>query len=158
MNPFNDQLTIEAAWRARAIRTPAGVCAPGERPGDRMRIPYEQWRDRPSAPPAPETLHRRILASSNGDNTLIQSPRGRIAVHEIFLWNPTATVDIELFDGPSAADFSLSLVQLASFAIQAGFTLGFATDPHFIIREGNPFILNLSLLTTVTGFLKYRII
>jgi hypothetical protein len=146
MNTYNLQLGAELACLSRAIRAPIGT-----QPAALAALA--------ATGPAPQdTLHRRILAASNGDNTLIQSPRGRIAIHEIFLWNPTDVVDLEFFDGPSTADFSISLLQMPAFAISAGFTLGYAKDPHFIIREGNPFVLSLSLLTTVTGFIKYRII
>jgi hypothetical protein len=105
-----------------------------------------------------ETLHRAIRASSNGDNTLIQAPRGRIAIYKLALWNPSAIVNIQLWDGASSSAFAKLLYELDSVPLAMGLTEGYSPDPHFIIREGNPFVLNLSQATTISGYLKYRII
>ena len=113
---------------------------------------------RTSAPPVLSTpinddIHTVVLASSAGDNTIVVSPGGAgFVVVEILLWQGTGAQDWVLRNGPN------TLLQMAAVPVGSGLVLGYAAEGkhHFRVDAGQPLVLNLSIGSLVTGFVKTR--
>lgn len=102
----------------------------------------------------------QINATVAGDNILIPGIAGIKQIFEMVLWNVSAQ-NLILQQGPSGAASTITLFQIPGMPATFGLFLGFNgsfEQPHFEIDNNQPFVLNLSAGTQVTGFIRYRII
>ncbi len=108
--------------------------------------------------PAPVSENRKTRRSINvaaaGDNTIISgSPGTIIEIYELMLWNVTSQTlilkdsgDTDPLQGP-----------LTSFPAITGYYLPDQGEPHFELKDGGSFLLNLGAATQVTGYVRYRL-
>lgn len=95
--------------------------------------------------------------TAEGDNIVIPGSQGyRVAIHQLSLFNPTAKQTIRLLDGDQ--DLMGPLTDLAP---GNGLFLPYQAEPHFVLTDGRPFVVNLAgseggPVGAVTGFAKYR--
>jgi hypothetical protein len=152
-NTWNDELDADiAAWYAEAPGTAAatgdnatasGVTATGaEDPA--LQLPAYSV-----------SFH----ASAAGANIIVPGVPGRkIAIHQLSLYN-TVQQTIQYTDGPTGADLR---GQLLDFAVGGTDNLAYQAEPHFVLNDSNPFIVQLtaSIGATglVTGYVKYRLL
>lgn len=91
--------------------------------------------------------------STAGDNVVVAgNSAGRISIYQLDLWNVAAVQDISLKNGAT-----LLRGALANFPPQQAYDLPFQSSYHFQLSPGQPFIINLSVGTQVTGFVRYRL-
>lgn len=145
LNNFNQILRNRAQALKSAYRHPIS-------PGCDLADPKSTPVQRRSS-----LLHVPIDISTAGDNQLISTLIGKKLIYELVLWNLFAQ-DLALYQGPSAS--GIVLFPWPGVPNQTGMIFGFNGNfeqPHFEIDAGQPFVLNLSAGSRVTGFLRYRI-
>lgn len=136
-NSANLQLESEADLARRVQRLPAGTLP---QPGSSAPAPVSKSR-----------LH--INVSAAGDNTIIAgSPGNVIEIYELMLWN-VALKTITLED---SADTNPLQGPLTSFPANTGYYLPDQGEPHFELKDGGSFVLDLGAATQVTGFVRYK--
>lgn len=141
-NEYDAHLTEELGLARRAIRN---IDTTGQ----------------PSAPVTADPMsqpatHVPFNVSTVGNNIVVQGVQGYvIAIHQLSLYS-TAVQTIRLLDRD--ADLMGSLDDF-----DGGYMLPYSPDPHFVLGDGNSFVIKLaagsggSPTGKVTGFLKYRV-
>jgi hypothetical protein len=87
-----------------------------------------------------------------GDNIVIfGAGSSRITIYELDLWNVSSQT-IKLLDGANALRGPYT-----NLPDTTGVYLGHTGRPHFQLSPGQPFIINLSAGTQVTGYVRYRL-
>ena len=129
-----------------------GAARDPRRPGrDRRRIPA------PGAPAAGgaaagEMLSQVIDIAALGDNIVIPgSGSFRIRIYELSVYN-VAQKTVTFWDGTTRKLHG----PLPDFPAGSGYYLGDTDRPHFELTAGNSFIINLSVATQLSGFVRYR--
>lgn len=147
-NPWNAKLAEKHVGLANAVRYALGtVCDPTTR-----------------KPPSGGAGRRQlkliqINALAAGDNVIIPALAGVKEIFEVFMWN-VAAQDIIWQQGMTGAANTFTINQLPAFPATSGFVLGMSTRwdmPHWEIDNNQPLVLNLSVGTQVTGFIRYRV-
>jgi hypothetical protein len=103
--------------------------------------------------------HIQINATAAGDNIVIPALAGAKEIMELFMWN-VAAQDIVWQQGETASANPIVLTRLPSFPATSGFVLGMSAQwdmPHWEIDNNQPLVVNLSVGTAVTGFIRYRV-
>ncbi len=95
--------------------------------------------------------------SAAGDNLILAGAQGyRIAIHQLSMYS-TANQTVRLLDGDTDLMGPIVKMQTGS-----GFFLPYQDEPHFVLTDGRPFIINLAPgddpVAALTGFMKYRML
>jgi len=149
MTEANSLLNYEADLARRAIR--AGRAG---RQGSAADESIDFAFQAPEYPPKPGDLtHQPFSVTAAGNNTVIAGNGGtQLEIFELMLWNVTAQT-IRLLDGDSDMTGPLT-----SFPSTSGYQLTDTGRPHFRLRAGKAFVINLSGGTELSGFVRYRMI
>jgi hypothetical protein len=156
-NRFNDELRAQVAeWY--------GAAAPGATiatAGSTTTASIGSSSPAPSRDPALLTAAYSIAfqASAAGPNIIIPSTPGRkIAIHQLSLYN-TVQQTIQYVDGTTGSDLRGALLD---FAVGGTDNLAYQDEPHFVLSDTSPFVVNLiaSIGATglVSGYVKYRLL
>jgi hypothetical protein len=145
-NQYNATLALKHQGLQRAYRYALGtVCDPTTR--------------KPVATSGRRLLkHIQINATAAGDNIVIPPLAGAKRIMELFMWN-VAAQDI-IWQQGTTGNNNIVLSELPSFPATSGFVLGMVPRwdlPHWEIDNNQPLVLNLSVGTQVTGFIRYSV-
>lgn len=147
-NPFNATLAEKHVGLQRAYRFAIGtLCDPNTRKPEAMTAARRQLK------------HIQINATAAGDNVIIPALAGTKKIMELFMWN-VAAQNIIWQQGATGSGNPIILTQLPGFSAVSGFVLGMSTRwdlPHWEIDNNQPLVLNLSVGTQVTGFIRYHV-
>jgi len=142
-NPYNQILADKHVALAQAFRFAQGASAqPGQSP---------------VATPLLKMI--QIQASMVGDNVLIPAIAGTKQVFEMVLFNVSAQ-DILFAQGVNTAT-RIPLLNLPGYPPLTTLILPFSGSwemSHWDIDTNQPLLLNLSIGTPVTGFIRYRVL
>lgn len=104
--------------------------------------------------------YTRSFSVQATNNVVVQGAPGyRIAIHQIAIYNTTEQT-IQIMDG-LAADLRGALTD---FGVGGTDYLPYQSEPHFVLSDGNPFMIVLTPSVggggtgPVNGFLKYRLL
>jgi len=107
-----------------------------------------------STPTLSEPERAVINVAAIGDNVIVAGSSGFVLeILELVLWN-TAINTLNLVD---TADVIPLQGPLTLFPANSGYMLPNQGDPHFVLRDGGSFALNLSAAAQVTGFVRFRV-
>jgi hypothetical protein len=98
-------------------------------------------------------------ASAAGPNIIIPSTPGRkIAIHQLSLYN-TVQQTVQYLDGSTGNDLRGPLID---FAVGGTDNLAYQDEPHFVLSDASPFVVNLTASIGATGlvagYVKYRLL
>lgn len=155
-NEWNQELALEiAAWRQLVGALPHVAAGAGGTPSSSSSNGKSYLNDPAMLSPA---YHRAYNVQDAGDNIIIPSvPGRRIAIHQMSLYN-LVEQDIRVLDGTVDLTGPFS-----DFGEGGALYLPYQEEPHFVLQDGNPFVINLSAIASVgttggvTGFVKYRL-
>lgn len=104
--------------------------------------------------------HQPFNTGVDGDNILVPGVPGmRIAIHQMSLYN-TIAQNLRFLDGGNGPDLT---GPLSGYGEGGSIYLPYQEEPHFVLSDGNPFVVNLTALPAIgatgaiTGFVKYRL-
>jgi hypothetical protein len=145
-NPYNQLLAQKHGQSLRAQRAPLGTqCDP--RSGKPIKRPTKQ-----------QLQFAQINANMAGDNVLLPALAGVRQIFELVIWN-VAAQNVRFQQGSTAGGQAIALLPLIGMPALIGFILGFNGSfemPHWEIDPNQPLVVNLSVGTQVTGYIRYR--
>jgi len=147
-NPWNQIIAQRHAMLGKAQRTPLGtLCDPTGQPITSAKQRRVQLKTVP--------LNLDIA----GDNIVIPALAGVKEIFEMLIWNVGAQT-VTFQQGITATTSQLQWFELLNFPALTAMVLGFNGNfeqPHFEVDNNQPFVINLSAGSPVTGFIRYRI-
>jgi hypothetical protein len=113
-----------------------------------------------ASPMLAPAYHRPFDIDAAGDNIVVPGVPGmQLVIHQVTLYN-TLQQDIRFLDGPGGQDL---MGALPAFGEGGGLYLPYQSEPHFVLSDGQAFVINLTALASIgatgraTGFVKYRL-
>ena len=139
----------QAAVLARRVRrlAPGALPAPSAGPGGTLT-------PAPATPTTPARTRIQINTSTAGDNTIVAGSPGQvIEIWELLLYN----VAVQTLNLKDSEDTLPLQGPLTTFPATTGYFLPVQGEPHFELKPGGSFLLNLGAATQVTGFVRYSL-